>query len=129
MLGSFFTLMNEENLTDPVSNRRRHQRRQCDRCVSNVGGQTYPVIDWSQGGLQIVADSRQFSLNQEMDVTLKFKLLNDIVDVPHKARVVRKSRERVAFEFAPLTRQIRNAFQHVIEDYVTREFAESQPVS
>ena len=52
--------------------------------------------------------------------------LADCLDVPHRARVVRKSRDRVAFEFMPLTEQIRKSFQNVIDDFVAGQFADSQ---
>jgi hypothetical protein len=108
--------------------RRRHTRRESDHCVGVIGGKTYPVENWSPGGVLIYGDSRAFSLNDEIDVTLKFRMRNDVLDVPHKAKVIRKSHDKVAFKFSPLTAQIRKNFQTVVDDYLAGEFADSQLV-
>jgi hypothetical protein len=119
------------NMTAPAgaeapATKRKHERRETDRCVSVVGGRTYPVINWSAGGLLISADPKSFGIGDEINVTMKFKMRNEIITVPHKATVVRKSFDKVAFQFLPLTRQIRNAFQTVVDDYIASRFAESQ---
>lgn len=106
--------------------RRQHARRECDRCVAVIHGQTFPVQDWSPGGVQITGDERLFSMGREIDMTLKFKLRNHIVDVPLRGTVIRKGNARVAVMFEPLTQAIRRNFQQVIDDYVAREFANSQ---
>ena len=108
--------------------RRRHDRRNVDHCVGVIEGKTYPVENWSPGGVLIYGDSRPFALNDELDVTIKFRLRNDVIDVPHKAKVVRKSHDKVAFEFHPLTQQIKKNFQAVVDDFVAAEFANSQLV-
>ena len=106
--------------------RRHYARRDCDHCVTLIGEKTYPVENWSPGGAQILADERAFGIGEEVAVTLRFRLSQQVIDVPHFARIVRKSRGKIAFEFSPLTQQIRNSFQSVIEDYVTSRFAASQ---
>ena len=113
---------------DKDATRRRHPRRKSDRCVAVICGQTFPVEDWSPGGLQIAADDRLFSMGQDIDFTVKFKLRNTILDVNHRGRVVRKTNQKVAFEFEALPQAIRRAFQQVIDDQVAREFANSQAV-
>lgn len=128
MFGTFFTALLRDPTEDDGASRRRSERRSCDRCVSVIGGKTYPVENWSLGGLQIYGDPRPFGVNEEIDVTMKFKLRNDIIAVPHKARVVRKAHDKVAFEFLPISRQIRNRFQSVVDDFVATEFADSQLV-
>ncbi|MFN3700104.1 MAG: PilZ domain-containing protein [Alphaproteobacteria bacterium] len=115
----------EKAVTQPVSNR-RHERRKSDKCVSLINGKMLPVVDWSFGGAQIACDERIYALGDTLDVALKFQLRDDIVDIQHKARIVRKNRSRIAVEFEPLTREIRERFQSVIDDYITREFADSQ---
>ena len=57
---------------------------------------------------------------------MKFRLTGKIVDIPHRGRVVRKTRDRLAIQFEPLTRDITQKFKQVVDDFVTREFAESQ---
>ncbi|HRQ61896.1 MAG TPA: PilZ domain-containing protein, partial [Alphaproteobacteria bacterium] len=59
---------------------------------------------------------------------LKFKIRTTIIDVAHTATVVRKSKGSVSFEFAPLTRQVRNDFQNIMDDFMANEFANSQMV-
>lgn len=80
------------------------------------------------GGIKVTADGRMFNTHEEIDITMKFKLREDIVDVPHRARVVRRSQDSVSFEFLPLTAEIRRSFQQVVDDYMARRFAESQMV-
>jgi hypothetical protein len=127
MFNNFFSnFLGKSDAQDDQASRRRYERRGTDRCVSVINGKTYPVENWSLGGLLVYGDPRPFGVENEIDVTLKFKMRNDIMDVPHKARVVRKSHDKIAFEFLPLTSQIRNRFQTVIDDYMAAEFADSQ---
>lgn len=109
-----------------VKTKRKYERRTVDHCVSVIDGKTFPVQDWSEGGVLLFGDSKPFALNSEVDVTMKFKLRDDMLNVEHRARVVRKSNNNVAFEFAPITKQIHKTFQSVIEDYVTAQFVDSQ---
>lgn len=111
---------------DDLTKRRKFTRRSVDKCVTMIGDKAYPVLDWSLGGLQITGDSRLFGVNDEYDVLLKFKLSDELLEVPHKAKVVRKSKDRVAFQFEPLNTSTRKNFQHVVDDYVTTRFANSQ---
>ena len=108
--------------------RRKSARRSDDRCVSVINGQMYPVENWSTDGLLITADERLFSVGQPCVFTLKFKLRDEIMEIDHNAKIVRKSPNKVALEFLPLTKTIRSGFQKVVDDYVARRFAESQSV-
>lgn len=126
MFANFFSSLRADNTNDQYAARRKYSRRESDQCVSVIDGKTYPVDNWSLGGLAIQADERMFGIDNEVSVVLKFKLSQKIVDVPHRARVVRKGRNRIAFEFKPLTQQIRNNFQNVVDDYVASQFAASQ---
>lgn len=80
------------------------------------------------GGVLIQADPRFFAVDDEIHVTLKYKLSHAVIEVPHKARVVRKSPDKVAFEFAPITSHVRRLFQNVVDDYVVSKFSDSQMV-
>lgn len=126
MFGHLFSSLKAYNNNEHQTARRRYTRRECDKCVTVVNGKTYPVENWSLGGVLVNADEREFSTQDEVNVTLKFKLRDKIVDVPHAAKVVRKTRHKVAFEFKPLTQQIRSNFQNVVDDYVASQFAASQ---
>lgn len=111
---------------DEQITRRRYTRRKTDQCISVVNGQAFPVEDWSIGGLLIAGDGRLFAEGKNYDIMLKFKLRDNIVEVLHRAKVVRKNRNRIGMEFAPLTTDIRNKFKMVVDDYVTQQFAGSQ---
>jgi len=126
MFGNILSTLGATTAEDnDVTTRRRYERRSTDRCISMINGKNHPVINWSQGGVLVTGDTRMFGKDDEVDITMKFKLQDKIIDVPHKARVVRKSMDKVALEFKPLTRQVRNKFQTIIEEYVTSDFAES----
>lgn len=126
MFAGFFSSLIANNGNDPKTARRRYSRRDCDQCVGLIDGKTYPIENWSLGGAQIHADERAFGIGEEIGITLKFKLSQKVMEVAHRARIVRKGRGKIAFEFAPLPQQIRNNFQNVIDDYVTSQFAASQ---
>jgi hypothetical protein len=110
------------------ASRRRHERRKVDKCVSVINGKTYPVENWSLGGVLLYTDSKTFAANDEIEITMKFKLRDSIMDITHKARIIRKSMYHVALEFQPLSHQIKKGFQSVVDDFVSQEFAQSQHV-
>ncbi|HBR68547.1 MAG TPA: pilus assembly protein PilZ [Rhodospirillaceae bacterium] len=128
MLGKLFSALKRKPGNDEFITRRRHPRRDCDRCVGMIAGKTYPVENWSMGGLQITGDDRMFTPGQTLDVTLKFKLRNNILDVAHKASVIRKGNGKIAFRFQPLTLKVTRSLQQVVDDYVAAQFAQSQLV-
>lgn len=121
-----------ELMFDDVSNdtqddtRRKSPRRSADNCISVINGKAYPVHNWSDGGMLVHADDRLFSLSAPVEITMKFRLTGKIVDIPHRGRVVRKMRDRLAIQFEPISREISQKFKQVVDDFVTREFAESQ---
>ena len=126
MLKTFINYIQGHPSNDDAITRRRYTRRSCDVCVAVIDGKTYPTQDWSLGGLLIYGDARPFALDGKQDVLLKFKLQDKVIEVKHQAKVVRKSLNNIAFEFEPLTAQIRKYFQNVVDDYVANEFADSQ---
>ncbi len=132
-----FSFQSEEMPLDARKNAKEHYenetkrnspRRSADNCVSVVDGKAYPVHNWSDGGMLFQGDDRMFTLNAPVDVTMKFRLSGKIVDVTHRGRIVRKMRDRLAVQFEPLTAEISRKFKEVIDDAVTREFADSQMV-
>ncbi|NCT40933.1 MAG: PilZ domain-containing protein [Alphaproteobacteria bacterium] len=126
MFETLFSGLKAENTNEQYSTRRRFSRRSCDNSAVVIDGQIYPVENWSMGGVAVNGDSRGFGVNTTVDVTMKFKLSNDVIDLPHTARVVRKSNDRIAFEFDPLSDTMRKGLQLVVDDYVSSKFAESQ---
>lgn len=128
MFGNLFGAMKTSESQESGISRRRNTRRYSDHCVCNIAGKSYPVLNWSVGGLSITADDRLFAIGQEAEFTLKFKIRSTIMEVKHTANVVRKSKGSVSFEFAPLTRQVRNDFQSIMDDFMANEFANSQMI-
>jgi len=119
-------LTSKDSLRD--ERKRRYPRRNNDRCVSIINGQMHPVENWSIGGMMVTADERLFAIGQSCVFTLKFKLRDEIMEVDHKAKVVRKSPNKVAFQFTPLSKDAKANFQQVIDDYVSQRFADSQNI-
>ncbi len=115
-----------EDGTDGFSSRRSYPRRGCDQCVGFLDGRAHPVLDWSPGGLRMFADPRPLQVGQEMEVELKFHLREQLVNIKHLAKIVRKSNESVSFQFMPISNDVRKTFQTVIDDFNAREFAGSQ---
>lgn len=111
---------------EDYSARRTFQRRQNDKCVSIVNGKTLPVLDWSPGGVRVFADTRTVSIGEEVDVTLKFQIQNQMVDINHRAQIVRKARDSFAVQFLPLTADIRTTFNQIIDNFNAADFAASQ---
>lgn len=131
MLQSIMTALKFKNSVaddgaDGFSSRRQFPRRACDQCIGFVNGKAHPVLDWSPGGLRVFADARPVAVGEEADIELKFHMREQLIQVKHKAKVVRKSNDSVSFQFVPLTADIRKTFQSVIDDFNAREFATSQ---
>lgn len=117
---------NLETLDSDAASRRIHERRDGDAVVTIICDKTFPVENWSKGGVLVFGDSRPFTVNENIEVTMRFKLRSEIVDLHHTARVVRKTHEKIALQFAPLTDVLKKGFQAVIDDSVSAEFADSQ---
>ncbi len=76
--------------------------------------------------MMIAADERLFAIDQECVFTLKFKLRDEIMEIDHKAKIVRKAPNKIALQFLPLSKAVQTRFQQVVDDYVSQRFAESQ---
>ena len=126
MLQTLLSTLRNSTSNDQTPTRRAHARRACDRCISVIMGRSFPVTNWSPGGVLITADDRLFTTGQDIEVKLKFKLRNTIIDIDHRGHVLRKGNGQVVVQFEPLTQTIRRMFQQVVDDYVAREFANSQ---
>ncbi|MDH5722954.1 MAG: PilZ domain-containing protein [Alphaproteobacteria bacterium] len=115
----------EKEITRQNKSQRTHPRRAGDKCVTLIDGKMYPIENWSNGGMLIAADERLFAIEQDCDVTLKFKLRNEMINIPHKAKVVRKSSNKIGMQFAPINKKIQSEFQKVVDDFVSQRFADS----
>ncbi len=107
------------------NSKRQAPRRANDSCVSIINGQMHPVENWSSAGMLIIADDRLFAKGQEYVFTIKFKLRDQIMEIDHKAKVIRKSPNKVALQLLPLTKKVKTDFQKVVDDFVTEKFIES----
>lgn len=121
-------MMNFTQSNDTEDSRRTHTRRTADNCITVIDGRAYPVFNWSDGGMLIQADERMFSMATPVEITMKFRLGSTILDIAHRGKVIRKMRDRLAIQFEPVTRDVQKKFKQVLDDYVTREFMESQLV-
>lgn len=126
MIGKFIGTLIGENAKTPVKSKREHARRAGDQCVSIVNGKMYPIQNWSTGGVLIAGDERMFGVADEHDITLKFKLRDEVLDISHKAKIVRKGYGNIALQFAPLTQAVQSGFQKVMDDVLAQNFSESQ---
>lgn len=126
MFNNFLASLRSAPVIESPETQRRFPRRAADRCVAVVHGQTFPVQNWSFGGVLLAVDERLFGASQDIETTLKFKLRNTIVDVNVRGHVIRKATGQVAISFEPLNKAIRRTFQQVIDDAVASEFATSQ---
>jgi len=126
MFSALLEAVKSTSHNDQIISKRQHPRRETDRCVALINGQIHPVKNWSIGGLLIDTDSRLFGIDNEIDIVLQFKLRERMMNITHRGKVVRKSKDTVAFEFLPISENIKKDFQTVIEDFVTGQFADSQ---
>ncbi len=131
MIAKLMTVFSTDDLDDGTNDaldmsRREYPRRAADKCIGLVNGQAVPILDWSQGGVRVLGDSRTVRIGDDINVMLKFHLNDEMIDVNHRAKVVRKSAEFFAVKFAPLTNEIKNTFQQVIDSFNAEEFATSQ---
>lgn len=113
-------------MTQAQATRRNYERRAADTCVGQIGEHVYPVENWSQGGVLLSGDNRFLGAQEVYDLTMRFRLRDRVLNVKQQAQVVRQAGTRTAMRFLPLTREVRNAFQSVIDDLVASGFANSQ---
>lgn len=128
MILNFFSALRTRATNAAPASRRAHVRRAADRCVGIISGQTYPVENWSPGGVLLCGDERLFGIGQDLPISLKFKLRGTVVDISHRGQIVRKAPGKIAVALAPLTESLRRSFHQVVDDAVANEFADSQAV-
>ncbi|MEM6781022.1 MAG: PilZ domain-containing protein [Pseudomonadota bacterium] len=120
-----------ENLTFTPSNddqdvRRKHARRSSESAIATIDGKSFGVENWSEGGVLLNGDDKTFGVDQTLNMIMKFKLDDRVLEVEQDGRIVRKNNNKFAVQFGPLTDKAVRGFKQVIDDAVTREFAESQ---
>ena len=113
---------------DPYASNRKHPRRSGDYAMCVINGQPYPIENWSMGGAFVFADGRLFSVGDGMDITLRFKIRGQIINIKHHGVVVRKAKDGIAVQFDPLTQNTHHKMQNIVSDVITAQFADSQNV-
>ena len=106
--------------------RRKFPRRAMDTCAIAVEGITHPVKDWSQTGALFQGDGRNLHDGQVIEVQMKFRMTDKIMEVPVQARVIRAGASQIALEFIDVNLDTKRAFNKVIDDALTREFVDTQ---
>lgn len=106
--------------------KRMHERRDMDGCICVFDGKPLPVENWSLGGALLRADGRLFAEGQNIDITLRFKIRDHVINISHQALIIRRSREHIAIRFFPLKAAIKKTMQNVIDHMLANEFANSQ---
>lgn len=106
--------------------RRKFPRRAMDTCAISVNGVTHPIKDWSQTGALFQGDGRGMNEGQIIDVKMKFRMTDQIIEVPLEARIVRAGASQIAVEFFNINLETKRAFNKVIDDALTREFVDTQ---
>lgn len=126
MLSEILETLKMSASNDDTDTRRSNERREMDACVGIIDGKAYPIQNWSNGGVLLTGDDRHFSVDEEKDITMKFKLADRIMDVTHSGKILRKARDRFVIQFAPLSHDVERRFTQIVDDFVSQEFANSQ---
>lgn len=126
MLDNILQTLSRKISNDDQDARRAYERRETDNCISVVDGISYPVRNWSKGGILITGDERRFGVNDKKEVTLRFKLADRVVNILHSGQILRKSGDKVVIKFAPLSQNIERQFNHIVDDYMAQQFVNSQ---
>lgn len=126
MLSDILNSLKISASNDDFDSRRAYERREMDSCVGIIDGKAYPVKNWSNGGVLLSGDERQFSVNETKTITLKFKIADRVMDVTHTGHILRKSKDKLVLQFAPLTGEVDRKFKQVVDDYISQQFANSQ---
>lgn len=111
---------------DDQDSRRSSERRDIDSCIGVIDGKTYPIQNWSKGGVLLHGDDRTFDVNEIKTITMKFKVADRIMDVTHAGRILRKGRDKFVLQFSPLTDNVDRQFKQVVDDHLAQEFINSQ---
>jgi len=126
MLQHIINSMKSLASNDDTDTRRTYERREEDQCIAMIDGASYPIENWSKGGLLLTGDDRTFGIADKKDIIVRFKLTDRVVDIELKGQIIRKGRDKFVVQFYPLTQNIDNQFNSIVDDYAAQEFANSQ---
>lgn len=123
------SIKKEPKNNDAAPSLRNFPRRSADKCVCIIDGKKiYPVVNWSFSGILISADTRFFEMGSEHEITVKFLIRDQSVDIENKVRVVRKTKNNIALQFVDQSENIMKTLQSVVDDMMTNQFIDSQLV-
>lgn len=105
---------------DVADRAERAPRRAVDVSICEIDGTVYPVTNWSASGILIAGDERLFAQGEELDIKLRFRLSDRILEIPHSGKIARKTRGGFALHFDPLPVDAQSGFTEVIDDYNSR---------
>lgn len=126
MLSDILDNMKLSASNDDMDSRRTSERREMDSCIGIIDGQSYPIQNWSNGGVLLQGDDRIFGIDEIKNITIKFKLADRVMDISHSGRILRKGRDKFVLQFSPLTQEIDRKFKYVVDDHLAQEFVNSQ---
>ena len=108
---------------DTASNVQRAARRDVDISICEIDGTVYPVTNWSASGILLAGDERLFGKGEQVEMKLRFRLTDRVLEIPHTGTVMRKGKGAFAIHFDPLPAEASQNFSAVIEDYNSRTTA------
>lgn len=105
---------------DVATNLQRAARRDVDISICEIDGTVYPVTNWSASGILLAGDERLFAKGETVEMKLRFRLSDRILEIPHTGTVMRKGKGAFAVHFDPLPAEASQGFSDVVADYNTR---------
>lgn len=108
---------------DVTGNVQRAPRRTVDVSICEIDGTVYPVTNWSASGVLIAGDERLFAKGETVDIKLRFRLSDRILEIPHSATIARRIKGGIALHFDPLPDEAARNFTAVIDDYTAHASA------
>jgi hypothetical protein len=96
--------------------KRAYKRHETGQCAAIIRGQTFPVMNWSFGGIEITAGDDIFKDGQPVALTLKFKLSKTNLEIVHQGVVIRSHGGKTTIRFDPLKHNVMRGLQQVIDD-------------
>ncbi len=136
-----------QNIAAPSAHgyiRRSQTRRQDAGASVIVAGKSFRVSDWSEAGLRFAAprdDSNVAGIyfeaqpmpamdkGEQVDLTMMFRVMGEIIRVPVSGRVIRRQNAQVVLRFTDLPATTRRQFMRVKDLLNAEAFLASQAIS
>ncbi len=107
--------------------KREYKRHETDRCTALIRGQTFKVVNWSFGGLEISSEHDVFPEGQPVAMTLRFKLSRTDLEIVHQGVIIRSYNGRTTIKFDPLKHNVMRGLQQVVDDDHARAQTQAKP--